>query len=214
MSSGKPSDLLKLTLDVSMSLPSMDDKDTKSIVVAAIAGADADARSTEPEHEQQAPLDVGARLQLACGACLRAAALVLVAYSLAAAAWRARREPRDLAFVAGAGAALGALLLCLRRAERLTPASPAGEWRRVRAAVWALTTALSCAFAYRVAAVMPPALAAVVWCMTALVVLAGFFMLVLCTDQQYRGLDEDLDCDAAGDRKPFNSRITIVDELV
>jgi len=166
-----------------------------------------------PPPEQESADQAAARLQRACAACLRAAALLLAGYSFAVAAWRSRREPRDLAFVAGSSALLAALLACLRRAEGLTPASPAGERRRLQASVWALSTALSCAFAYRVAAVMPPVLAALVWCMTASVVLTGFFMLVLCKDQQEYQAVDNVDRDAARDDKQFD-KISPADELV
>jgi peptidoglycan/LPS O-acetylase OafA/YrhL len=170
--------------------------------------------NTEPEAAEQAV----ARLRRVCGACLPVAAAVLVCYSFASAAWRVRDEPRELAFVAASGALLAALLACLRRAERLAPDSAAGERRRLQAAVWALSAAVSCAFAYRVAAVMPPALAVVVWCMTAFVVLAGLFLLVLCGDQQQQQQQQyqalcNAGCDPAGDGKPFNT-INPADALV
>jgi hypothetical protein len=79
--------------------------------------------------------------------------------------------------------------------------------------VWALSTALSCAFAYRVAAVMPPVLAALVWCMTASVVLTGFFMLVLCKDQQQYQTVDNVVCDAAREGEPLD-KISTADELV
>ncbi|KAG0517228.1 hypothetical protein BDA96_09G070800 [Sorghum bicolor] len=153
-----------------------------------------------------------AQLRRVCGHCLRAAAVAAVGYSFAATAWRVRHDTRDLAFVAAAASLLAALLACLRRAERLTPDSPAAERRRVQAAVWALSTALSCAFAYRVAAVMPPPLAVLVWCMTALVALVGLYLLVLCRDQQYQALTDD-DAAVAGDRKE-SAKISPSDELV
>ncbi|KAG2616786.1 uncharacterized protein LOC120664306 [Panicum virgatum] len=178
---------------------------------AAAATAAADPRAQPPE--QEADDQAAARLQRACAACLRAAALLLVGYSFAVTAWRSRHEPRDLAFVTGSCALLAALLACLRRAESLTPASPAGERRLLQASVWALSTALSCAFAYRVAAVMPPVLAALVWCMTASVVLTGFFMLVLCKDQQQYQAMDNVDRDAAGEGKQLD-KISTADELV
>lgn len=110
----------------------------------------------------------------------------------------------DLAFVAFAYADLAALFWCARRVERLVaPSSSPGavrerderRRRRLQVAVWVLSTALSCAFAYRVSLVLPPALALVVWAMASFVVLVGFYVLVLCDceDQGYRLLE------AAGD---------------
>ncbi|CAN6349873.1 unnamed protein product [Urochloa humidicola] len=184
---------------------------------AVVADAQTLKQSPEPEAaEQPQPVTAPfpARLQRAFGHCLRAAAAILVCYTFASTAWRVRHDPRELAFVAAASALLAALLACLRRAERLTPASPAGEKRRVQAAVWAISAAVSCAFAYRVVAIMPPLLAALVWFMTAVVVLAGLFLLVLCRDQQqqYQALD-DSNCDPAGDGKHFE-KINRADALV
>lgn len=161
------------------------------------------------EHPVAAP-PLAARLESMCGACLCVGAVVLMGYIFGTTVWRARDDPGDLAFVGGAGALLAALLACLRRAERLTPASPPEERRRVQAAVWLISTVLSCVFAYRVAAVMPMALAVLVWCMTALVVLVGFCLLVLCKDEEYQCLEEVQD---DGDAKVFN-KIRPNDELV
>ncbi|KAJ1261999.1 hypothetical protein BS78_09G072900 [Paspalum vaginatum] len=138
-------------------------------------------------------------------ACIRVAVAVFVGYTLAATAWRSRHDPQDLGFVAFASVLLAALLACIRRAERLAPDSPAEERRRVQSAVWALSAVLSCAFAYRVGGggVMPPALAVLVWCMTALVVLVGFFLLVLCEDQRYQALGDGAGDAGDGDREPY-----------
>ncbi|CAN6353955.1 unnamed protein product [Urochloa humidicola] len=173
-------------------------------IASAVAGADPHPRSAGPDADQTTtPAAAGsAPLAALSSLIMRVAAVVLLAWSFARSAWRARGDPRDLAFVAGSGAVLAALLWCLRLAERLTPGSPAALRRRLQAAVWFLSTVLSCAFAYRVSLVMPAALVIIVWCMTAFVVLAGFFMLVLCNceGQQYRRCLDEVD---AGDAKPF-----------
>ncbi|CAL5096779.1 unnamed protein product [Urochloa decumbens] len=190
------------------------DNPSSRIAIALTAAVVADAQmlklSPEPEASEQ---PVMARFQRAFGHCLRAAAAVLVGYNFAGTAWRVRHDPPELAFVAAASSLLVALLLCLRRAERLSPDSPAGERRRVQAAVWAISAALSCAFAYRVAAIMPPLLAALVWSMTAFVVLAGLFLLVLCRDQRRHQALDDVGCDPAGDGKDLE-KINPADALV
>ncbi|CAN6340834.1 unnamed protein product [Urochloa humidicola] len=157
----------------------------------------------EPEAAEQPVPPLAARLQRAFGECLRLAAAALVGYSFAATAWRVCHDPPELAFVGGCCVLLAALLVCLRWAERLTPGSPAAERRQLQAAVWFLSTVLSCAFAYRVSLVMPAALVVLVWCMTAFVALAGFFMLVHCNckDQQLHQCFDEVD---TGDAKPFN----------
>lgn len=94
-----------------------------------------------------------------------------------------RDRPRDLAFLAFAYTDLAALFLCIRRAERLprepSPEEGAEERRRLQLVVWTLSAALSCAFAYRVSLIMPPVLVLAVWSMTSVVVVVGFFVLVL-----------------------------------
>ncbi|CAN6358741.1 unnamed protein product [Urochloa humidicola] len=194
------------------------DNPSSRIAIAPTAAVADDAKtlkqSPEPEAAEQPVMSpIPARLQRAFGHCLRFAAAILVCYNFVSTAWRVRHDPRELAFIAAAGSLLAALLACLRRAERLSPDSPAGERRRVQAAVWSISTLLSCAFAYRVAAIMPPLLAALVWSMTVVVVLAGLFLLVLCGDQQqYQALD-DVECDPAGDGKQFE-KINPADALV
>ncbi|CAN6358748.1 unnamed protein product [Urochloa humidicola] len=166
----------------------------------------------EPEAAEQPVTPLAARLQRTFGECLRVAAAALVGYSLAATAWRVRHDPQEFAFVAGCCVLLAALLVCLRWAERLTPGSPAVERRRLQAAVWFLSTVLSCAFAYRVSLVMPAAPVILIWCMTTFVVLAGFFVLVLCSckGQQYHQCLDEAD---TSDAKPFD-KIRHTDGLV
>jgi hypothetical protein len=192
---------------------------TKSIIVTGNTATSATpivhAKCSGPKAADDDPVSPpfsAQQLRRVCGHCLRFTAAGVVCYSFAVTAWRVRHDPQELAFVAAALSLLAALLACLRRAERLTPDSPAGERRHVQAAVWALSTALSCAFAYRVAAVMPLPLAVLVWCMTAFVALVGLYLLVLCRDQQYQALPGD-DAAIASDRKA-SAKISPTDELV
>uniref|UniRef100_A0A0E0PIB5 Uncharacterized protein n=1 Tax=Oryza rufipogon TaxID=4529 RepID=A0A0E0PIB5_ORYRU len=117
----------------------------------------------------------------------QAIAMLVATAVTAQAAYRARHAPWDLAFVLFSYADLGLLFLCLSMYERLPqPAAAADDdgeavrrpRRWLKMAVWALSTALSAAFAWRVAAVMPaPALKAAVWGMTSTVAVAGFYLL-------------------------------------
>ncbi|KAL5231273.1 hypothetical protein ABZP36_030049 [Zizania latifolia] len=134
-----------------------------------------DERVPSSEAEQAG----GELLQQACSACLRLAVLVVATFVFAQTALSTRSDPWELAFVVTAYGTLAVLFGVLRRAELLTPASPAWERRRLLFAAWALSTALSCAFAYRIARIMPFAMAVAVWAMTASVVAGGFYLLVL-----------------------------------
>ncbi|CAN6340837.1 unnamed protein product [Urochloa humidicola] len=130
-----------------------------------------------------------------CNAIVPAVVLIFLGCILVGTVREVRHRPLDLAFVAFSYAALAAIFLCLRRAERLPREEPSPdggeghERRRLQLAVWTLSTALSCAFAYRVSLIMPAVLVVVVWSMTLFVVIVGFFVLVLHKDQGYRALE-------------------------
>lgn len=88
---------------------------------------------------------------------------------------KSRGDAGSVAFVLAADAALVLLFLCLRRFER----AGCGGGRRTKAAVWALTTLLTAMFASRVAPLMPPAVAALVWALAAVTVAGGFWAFFL-----------------------------------
>ncbi|PAN17565.1 hypothetical protein PAHAL_3G140500 [Panicum hallii] len=139
---------------------------------------------TDRAHDQMLRTDGQAAACCNCNAGAPAAVLMIfLACILVGTAREVRDRPRDLAFLAFAYADLAALFLCLRRAERLprepSPEEGAEERRRLQLVVWALSGALSCAFAYRVSLIMPPGLVVAVWSMTSSVVVVGFFVLVL-----------------------------------
>ncbi|CAL5050969.1 unnamed protein product [Urochloa decumbens] len=82
----------------------------------------------------------------------------------------------SVVFIAGSYLTLLLLFRCLRDYERAPRGSPASE--RARRAVWPLTTLLTMAFAWKVAAVMPSAVAAaVVWALAVATTAGGFFAL-------------------------------------
>ncbi|CAL4889148.1 unnamed protein product [Urochloa decumbens] len=90
----------------------------------------------------------------------------------------AHRSRGDIAFVAFSYLDLLALFLCLRWYEGAQPRSPLR--RRLKLAVWLLTTALTLAFSSRVAALMPVAAAAVaVWLVAFGTVAGGFYAFFL-----------------------------------
>jgi hypothetical protein len=92
------------------------------------------------------------------------------------AVYRSRGDPASVIFVSGSYLALLLLFRCLRDYERAPRGSPASD--RARRAVWPLTTLLTMAFAWKVAAVMPSAVAAaVVWALAVATAAGGFFVL-------------------------------------
>ncbi|CAN6202567.1 unnamed protein product [Urochloa humidicola] len=90
--------------------------------------------------------------------------------------YRANGDLASILFVAGSYLTLLLLFRCLRDYERAPPGSP--ERERARRAVWPLTTVLTLGFAWKVAAVMPSAVAAaVVWGLAIATTVGGFFAL-------------------------------------
>ena len=81
----------------------------------------------------------------------------------------------DAGSVAFALAALVLLFLCLREFER----GGRGRDAKIKAAVWALTTLLTAMFASRVAPLMPPPVAAVVWLLAVATAAGGFWAFFL-----------------------------------
>ncbi|CAN6208754.1 unnamed protein product [Urochloa humidicola] len=88
--------------------------------------------------------------------------------------YRSRDDPRSVAFVAGANASIALLFHFLRKFER-----GEGDRGRTKAAVWLLTTLLTTMFASRVAPLMPPPVAILVWMMAAGTTGAGFWAFFL-----------------------------------
>jgi hypothetical protein len=82
----------------------------------------------------------------------------------------------SVGFMLLADAALLLLFICLVKLER---ARVGGTRGRLKAAVWALTTLLTAMFVSKVAPLMPPAVATVVWLMAAAMTAGGFWALFL-----------------------------------
>ncbi|KAF0910768.1 hypothetical protein E2562_004746 [Oryza meyeriana var. granulata] len=93
----------------------------------------------------------------------------------AVAIYRSRGDPATVAFVAGAYAAIVLLFYFLLRFER----AGRGDRGRAKAAVWVLTTLLTAMFAARIAPLMPPLVAYVVWFMAVGTAVAGFWAFFL-----------------------------------
>lgn len=108
---------------------------------------------------------------------LPAAGFAYLTFSSGMALHRCWPDRGDVAFVVSAYADLLLLFWCLRRYERAEPGSSLREWLKL--AVWLLTSALTLLFSFKVAAVMPAAVAAVVWVM-GLATISGGFLAFFC----------------------------------
>ncbi|KAJ8480240.1 hypothetical protein OPV22_023967 [Ensete ventricosum] len=108
---------------------------------------------------------------------------ILVAFSFlfltADAACRSLNDPAMVGLVVFSCVDVVCLFCCLARFEKLGPDTPPAKRTKLKAGIWVLPTALSLAFGWRVAEMMPWALAAVVWGMSLSVALGGFYGLFL-----------------------------------
>lgn len=108
---------------------------------------------------------------------------VFLTVSVASSINRSRHDPGMLAFVILSYVNLLLLYWCLDRLEMLGPNSPPERRKRLQVAIWVLATALNLALAWRVADVMPWALAVAAWSMAAFVAVAGFYGLFIYEDE-------------------------------
>lgn len=120
-----------------------------------------------------------------------------VTAAFALAVYRARRSPRDLAFVIVAYYLLALLAGCVAKLEQLRRRDNApdaavvvAERRRVRIAVWAVSVALGNTFASRVADAVPGlALKLAVWGVTAVVLGIALYFLFFSKDAERCGAE-------------------------
>lgn len=113
-------------------------------------------------------------------ACTSAVALFVLGLNSAIAIYGSRHDPQSILFVAVSFFCVVLLFHLLRAFERTPPGSP--RRLQVKAAIWVVTTALTVMFSGRVAPLMPGPVAAVVWSMAAVTILAGFYMFFVCPD--------------------------------
>ncbi|KAJ1278531.1 hypothetical protein BS78_04G086800 [Paspalum vaginatum] len=93
------------------------------------------------------------------------------------AVYQSNGELGAICFVGFSYADLVLLFYCLRLYERTAPDSPQRE--HLKMAVWLLTTLLTAAFSYKVAAIMPFPVQVLVWSMAGMTVLGGFYAFFL-----------------------------------
>ncbi|CAN6237551.1 unnamed protein product [Urochloa humidicola] len=96
------------------------------------------------------------------------------------AVYRSNGDLVAISFVGFSYVDLVSLFYCLRWYERTSPESPRRQ--HLKMAVWLLTTMLTAAFSYKVAAIMPFPVQVLVWSMAAATVLGGFYAFFLHQD--------------------------------
>jgi hypothetical protein len=113
---------------------------------------------------------------------LAVAVFLFLTFNSGMAVYRSDGDPRTLAFLGFSYLDLVALFYCLRRYEDAEPGSRLRHGLKI--AVWLLTTAITLLFSFKVAALMPPAVAVVVWLMAFGTVAGGFFALFCYNEKQ------------------------------
>ncbi|XP_025811108.1 uncharacterized protein LOC112888928 [Panicum hallii] len=108
---------------------------------------------------------------------LTALGFLFLTFNSGMAIYRSNGEAASVAFVAFSYIDLVLLFCCLRWFESAAPGSPARG--QLKVAVWVLTTLLTIAFSYKVAAIMPVPVQILVWGMAAATVLGGFYAFFL-----------------------------------
>jgi len=120
--------------------------------------------------------------------------LLFLAFNSGMAIHRSRDDPWSVAFVVSTFLDLLLLFFCLQMFEKTPRDSP--RRTHLKIAVWCLSTFLTVMFSYRVAALMPIAVAIIVWVMSLSTIGAGFYLFFI-----YR--EEEVEKNAcSGDVKP------------
>ncbi|CAD5182692.1 unnamed protein product [Musa acuminata subsp. malaccensis] len=119
---------------------------------------------------------------------MRVLVLAILTFNFLLALYRSTDDPGNAAFVVASYADLISLFYCLRLFER-TPEAAVQMRKNLKKAVWCLSALLVAMFSYRVAAVMPPAVAVIVWCMAGFTVSGSFCALFVFDSDGYGDTD-------------------------
>ncbi|XP_025812269.1 uncharacterized protein LOC112889725 [Panicum hallii] len=112
---------------------------------------------------------------------LTALGFTFLTFNSGMAIYRSQRDPGSVAFVVVSYLDLVLLFACLRIFERTPRESPRRGWLKV--CVWGLTTLLTVMFSHKVAAIMPPLVALVVWAMAFATIGGGFYAFFIHGDK-------------------------------
>ncbi|CAL4889162.1 unnamed protein product [Urochloa decumbens] len=96
--------------------------------------------------------------------------------------FRSQGDMMAIAFIIFSYVDLVALFICLKMFERALAGSSKREWLKI--AVWILTALLTFAFSYKVAAIMPPPVAVLVWLMAFATMSGGFIAFFICKEKK------------------------------
>jgi FlaA1/EpsC-like NDP-sugar epimerase len=120
--------------------------------------------------------------------------LLFLTFNSGMAIHRSRNDPWSVAFVVSTFLDLLLLFFCLQMFEKTPRNSP--RRTHLKIAVWCLSTFLTVMFSYRVAALMPLAVAIVVWTMSLSTIGAGFYLFFIYHEDE---VEKNV---SSGDLKP------------
>ncbi|CAO2037683.1 unnamed protein product [Urochloa humidicola] len=109
-------------------------------------------------------------------------AFLLLTFNSAMAIARSQGDTMAIAFVGFCYGDLVALFICLKMYESARAGSAKRKWLKI--VVWVLTTLLTFAFSYKVAAVMPAPAAVLVWLMSFASVSGGFIAFFVYNEKK------------------------------
>ncbi|KAH7657452.1 MFS general substrate transporter domain-containing protein [Dioscorea alata] len=105
--------------------------------------------------------------------------MVFLTFNSITAVYRSINEPWTVLFIVSVYVNVVLLLSSVRIMER----TPEGKRDGIKATVWSLASSLTVMFSYRVAQMMPFALAVIVWLMASVTVFGGFYALVVYREE-------------------------------
>ncbi|CAN6243583.1 unnamed protein product [Urochloa humidicola] len=113
---------------------------------------------------------------------LTALGFCFLTFNSGMAIYRAEGDPLAIALVSFSYVDLILLFVHLRYYEQRERAAESAR-RNLKVAVWVLTTLLTLLFSYKVAAIMPPVVAILVWIMAFTTLLGGFYAFFIYTEK-------------------------------
>lgn len=151
--------------------------DTEGGTDALLPGQQQLAGGNHPARQEQARHGAGGE----SFSWLTVIGLLFLTFNSGMAILRSRGDLWAIAFVVFSYTDLMLLFGCLRLYEHTDPDSPRRD--QLKVAVWLLTTTLTAAFSYKVAAIMPLPVAMLVWAMAFGTVAGGYYAFFLHSEK-------------------------------
>lgn len=161
-----------------MSSPNLDSEEDKCVVQPLLEAKQVPQKDKSPSRRKQVPVENESSNYPSW---LTLFGLLFLTFNSAMAIYRSRDDPWSVVFVVSSFAALILLFICLQKFEKTPQNSP--TLFHLKIAVWCLSTFLTAMFSYRVAALMPLAVAIIVWAMSLSTIGAGFYLFFIYSEE-------------------------------